>query len=217
MDSPATKVYAPGEVIFREGERGNLMYVLLEGAVDLKVKVEHGEAVIKTVSTPNDFFGEMTLLDDRPRSATAIAERRTKVLLVDGPSFESMILQNGKFALKIIKVLTERIRQANDQVSDLIETMPKDRIARGMVDFALRMGERIHDGSYKVSIEAMKAWINSHLGASLDEVDGAIHRFLKGEAISYAATSAKTKEHVLLPEAFIKANDRRSGLPAAGS
>jgi CRP/FNR family transcriptional regulator, cyclic AMP receptor protein len=209
MASDNVKLFEPGDLIFKEGEKGDLMYVLLEGAVELKKKVERGETVLKVVDTPNDFFGEMALLDERPRSASAIAARKTKVLAVDGPTFESMILANGKFALKIIKVLAARIRRSNDQVSELIETMPKERIARGMTDFALHHGEPIHEGAIKVNVEALKAWVNTHLGAAQDEIEAAIYRLLKDETIVWAPTSAKTKENLVLPEEFIKANDRR--------
>lgn len=211
MEATTVNLYEAGNIIFREGEVGDRMFILLEGAVELRMKVEKGETVIKVVDTPNDFFGEMALLDDRPRSATAVAEKRTKLLVVDGPNFESMILQNGKFALKIIKVLSERIRRSNDRVSELIDTLPRDRIARGMADFARKQGERIHDGSYKVGIEQMKAYINSHLGTPLDEIENAIQRFLKGELIVWAPTSVKTREHLLLPEVFLRENDRRNG------
>ncbi len=207
--SDNTRSFEPGDLIFKEGEAGDLMYVLLEGSVDLKKKVERGETVLKTVDTPNDFFGEMALLDDRPRSATAVATKRTKVLAVDGPTFESMIIANGKFALKIIKILAARIRRSNDQVSELIETMPKERMARGMVDFALRHGEKIHEGGIKVNVEAMKAWINGHLGSAPDEIEASIYRLLKDETIAWAPTSAKSKECLVLPQEFIKANDRR--------
>jgi CRP/FNR family transcriptional regulator, cyclic AMP receptor protein len=209
MANAGEHTFEAGDIIFREGESGEVMFILLEGAVELSVKVDKGEAVIKTVDTPNDFFGEMALLDEAPRSASAKALVRTRLLVVDGPSFESMILQNGRFALKIIKVLSERIRTSNERVSDLIETLPRERIARGMADFAIREGERIHDGSYKVAIEPMKAWINGHLGVPLDELETALFRFLKTERVSYAATSAKTKEHLLLPESFVRENDRR--------
>ncbi len=202
--------FESGDVIFREGDSGDRMYVLLVGAVDLKKKVDRGETVIKTVSEPNEFFGEMALIDDKPRSATAIAARRTNVLAVDGPAFEAMILSNGKFALKIIKVLSERIRRSNEQVSDLIETMPRERIARGMVDYALLHGERIHEGAVKVSLEALKGWINGHLGIPVDEVEAAVQRFLRLESLAWAPTSAKTHEHLVLPRAFIEANDRRA-------
>lgn len=214
MANDNVKTFEPGELIFKEGEKGDLMYVLLEGAVELKMKVGGAETLLKTVDTPNDFFGEMALLDDRPRSAAAIASKRTRVLAVDGPTFESMILSNGKFALKIIKILSARIRHSNDQVSDLIETMPKERMSRGMVDFALRHGEKIHDGGIKVNIEAMKAWMNSHLGAAMGEIESGIYRLLKDESISWAPTSAKTKESIVLPEEFVKANERRSPEPA---
>jgi CRP/FNR family transcriptional regulator, cyclic AMP receptor protein len=210
MASDNVKLFEPGDLIFKEGEKGDLMYVLLEGTVELKMKVERGETVLKTVDTANDFFGEMALLDDRPRSASAVAIKKTKVLAVDGPTFESMILSNGKFALKIIKVLAARIRRSNDQVSELIETMPKERIARGMTDFAVRHGEPIRDGGIKVNVEAMKAWINSHLGAAQDEIEAAIFRLLKDETILWAATSARSKENLVLPQDFVKANDRRT-------
>jgi CRP/FNR family transcriptional regulator, cyclic AMP receptor protein len=210
MANDNVKVYEPGDFIFKEGEKGDLMYVLLEGVVDLTMKVEHGETVLKTVDTPNDFFGEMALLDERPRSASAVAEKKTKVLAVDGPTFESMILTNGKFALKIIKVLAARIRVSNDQVSELIETMPKERIARGMTDFAVRHGELIHDGGIKVNVEAMKNWINTHLGAGQDEIEVAIYRLLKDATIAWASTSSKTKENLVLPKEFVKENDRRT-------
>jgi CRP/FNR family transcriptional regulator len=210
MASDNVKSYAVGELIFKEGEKGDNMYVLLEGAVDLKMKVERGETVLKTVDTPNDFFGEMALLDERPRSASAVAVKPTKVLIVDGPTFESMILSNGKFALKIIKVLAARIRRSNDQVSELIETMPKERIARGMTDFALKHGDPNHEGGIKVNVEAMKAWVNSHLGAAQDEIEAAIFRLLKDETISWAITSARTKENIILPKDFIKENERRT-------
>ncbi|MBL8968400.1 MAG: Crp/Fnr family transcriptional regulator [Spirochaetaceae bacterium] len=217
MEASTVKVCEAGEVIFREGEKGDLMYVLLEGAVELKKKVERGETVLKIVNAPNDFFGEMALLDDRPRSATAVAEKRCKLLLVDRPSFEAMILQNGKFALKIIKVLSERIRRSNDQVSELIETLPKERIARGMADYARKHGERIHDGGTKVAVALMSGWINSHLGVPPDEIEAAIYRMVKAETIVYAATSAKTKEHLVLSEEFLRENDRRSGEPEDGA
>ncbi len=212
MANDNVKHFEPGDIVFKEGEKGDLMYVLLEGSVELKKKLERGETVLKVVDTPNDFFGEMALLDERPRSATAIASRKTKVLAVDGPTFESMILANGKFALKIIKVLAARIRRSNDQVSDLIETMPKERIARGMTDFALHHGEPIHEGGIKVNVEAMKNWVNTHLGAAQDEIEAAIYRLLKDETIAWAPTSAKTKENLVLPAAFVRENDRRSQL-----
>jgi CRP/FNR family transcriptional regulator, cyclic AMP receptor protein len=204
------KIYVAGESVFREGDPGEVMYVLLAGAVDLKKRVEGGETVLTTVNEPNEFFGEMALIDGRPRSASAVAVLDSRLLVVDQPAFESMVLTNGKFALRIIKVLSERIRFSNERVSDLIETLPKERIQRGMVDFGLHFGERIHDGGLKVRLEDLKEWINGHLGVSRDDLESAIFRMLRDGAIRWAATSSQTKEHVVLPEDFIRRADRRA-------
>jgi hypothetical protein len=56
----------------------------------------------------------------------------------------------------------------------------------------------------------MKNWVNTHLGAAQDEIEAAIYRLLKDETISWAPTSAKTKENLVLPREFVKENDRRT-------
>lgn len=205
----STQTFEAGTVIFKEGDKGALMYILVKGCVELRKKVEGGETVLKLVRTPNEFFGEMSLIDGRPRSATAIASERSSLIAVDDGVFDNMVLSNPKFALTIIKTLSARIRSSNVQISELIETIPRERMARGMVDFALQQGEKIFDGGYKVHIDTMRSWVNTHTGIALDDFDACLARFLRNEALRYAATSAKTKEHVVLPESFINENNRR--------
>lgn len=210
MEDKKVAAFQPGQVIFREGEVGKVMYILLSGAVDLKKRVDKGETVLKTVDTPNDFFGEMALLDDLPRSATAVAAKPTRLLVVDEQSFERFILTNGKFALKIIKALSERIRNSNIHITELIETRLKERIQRGMTDYALRSGEKIFNGGTKISIEPMKEWINTHLGIAKDDIDNHLFKLLKDETVVYAPTSVKTKDAVVLSEDFIRTYNRRT-------
>jgi len=212
MAEEKTRIYEAGEIIFREGTTGNLMYILVEGAVELRKSVEGGEAVLKVVTTPNDFFGEMAIIDGLPRSATAVTSKRTKLLLVDEAVFESMVLGNPRFALTIIKALSARIRASNVRVSELIETIPRERIAQGMAEYAIGNGERIFDGGWKVGIDDMRAWINSHLGIGFEDINEHLARLIKIGTVRLAATSAKTREHVVLTETFMRNNapaDRR--------
>lgn len=204
-----TQIFEAGTVIFKEGDKGTLMYILVKGCIELRKKVEGGETVLKLVKTPNEFFGEMSLIDGRPRSATAFASEKTTLITVDDTIFDSMVLSNPKFALTIIKTLSARIRSSNVQISELTETIPRERTARGMVDFALQHGELIFDGGFKVHVETMRSWVNSHTGIAFDDFDACLVRFLKNEVLRYAATSAKTKEHVVLSELFVRENNRR--------
>ena len=204
------KEYEAGEVIFKERQKGNEMYVLLEGSVELKKKVDTGEQLLKCVDTPNDFFGEMTLIDGEPRSATAVAAQPTKLLVVDQQSFENMITTNGKFALKIIKILSERIRSANIHISELASEIPRERCMRGMVDFALKHGEKIFNGGLKINTTEMADWVHTHMGVSKQEIANCLFKLVKVEEITYAASSAASKEEIVLPSDFVARHNRRS-------
>ncbi len=204
------KEYKPGDYIFKEKEKGEAMYILLEGAVELKKKVDTGEQLLKLVDTPNDFFGEMTLIDGEPRSATAVAVQPTRLAAVDQATFENLILSNGKFALKIIKILSERIRRSNIHISELISEIPRERCLRGMVDFALKHGEEIFNGGLKINTAAMANWVNSHMGVSKKDIANCVYKLLKVKEISYAPTSATTKEEIVLPPDFVDRHNRRA-------
>ena len=205
------KEFAEGEYIFREREKGEEMYVLLEGTVELKKKVDTGEQLLKVVDQPNDFFGEMALIDGNPRSATAIAASPTRLVAVDQVSFENMIVSNGKFALKIIKILSERIRLSNLHISELASEIPRERCLRGMVDFAMKHGEKIFNNGLKVNVAAMADWVNSHMGVSKKDIANCIYKLIKVKEIDYAPTSATSKEEVVLPPGFVERHNRRAG------
>ena len=213
MEMGQVRVVSQGEVIFSEGSPGDLMYVLLEGAIELRKKVGKGESVLKTVESPNDFFGEMALIDGRSRSATAVAAKHSRLLLIDGATFENMIVTNGKFALKIIKVLSDRIRHSNSAIEELIETAPRERWLHGMADYARQFGEKIHDGSTKLSVRDLRAWMNSRMGVAVEESDAILAKLLRGEVVSWAPTSSKTNEDLLVSETVLKGYDRRSDGP----
>jgi len=186
MEQGQTKIFMTGEVVFAEGDEGKLMYVLLEGTVELRKKVGKSETVLKSVSTVNDFFGEMALVDERPRSASAVAVKPTRLLVIDGPTFENMILTNGKFALKIIKMLSDRIRHSNLTIESLHEVTPRDRFIRGLADFAALQGEKIFDGRFKIPFGEFKTWANSRLGFSLEECDAMAARLVKSMLIAWS-------------------------------
>jgi CRP-like cAMP-binding protein len=200
------KEFIKGEIIFREGDLGDVMYVLQEGVVDLKKKVEKGEVVLKTITRPSEFFGEMALIDGSPRSASAVAAAPTKVISIDGKSFEKMILSNGKFALKIIKILSDRIRNSNQHLEVLIDTSPRDRIISGMAGFALEFGEKLFKGHYKVSIRELRIWLNGNMGMPYDDIDAWIGKFLTTRIIVYAGTS---RDHLIFSQSFVQKYDKK--------
>ena len=185
------------------------MYILLEGAVELRKEVQGAEIVLKTIDQKNDFFGEMALIDGKPRSATAVAVKPTRLIPVDINAFEKIVLTNGKFAWKIIGILSDRIRETNKQLEGLLNTSPKERINFAIADFALKLNTKIHDGRYKVPVEDLKSWLNNRCGICMDEIDNHLFRLLKSESIAYGASKEKGNTELLSSTSFINQYNRR--------
>jgi CRP-like cAMP-binding protein len=98
-----------GAEIFLEEQRYKNMYVLISGAVALK----RNGRILRIVDTPHDFFGELFLVTDEPSGFSAAAIRPSKLLRIDESNFARIIQTNGKFALKIVQALSEKIRGKN--------------------------------------------------------------------------------------------------------
>jgi len=99
---------APGDVLFKEGERGDAMFVLLEGTMDIMV----GGKVVEN-SKRGAIIGEMALIDQSPRGATAVARGPVRLAKVDQRRFHFLIQQNPFFATHVMKELADRLRQMN--------------------------------------------------------------------------------------------------------
>ena len=95
-----------GEVIFREYDMGAEMYVIVEGEVELRI----AQSVVETLG-PGEPFGEMALIDQAPRTATAIAKTDCKLAVIPEKRFLFMIQTTPHFALQIMKVMADRLRR----------------------------------------------------------------------------------------------------------
>ena len=102
--------YAVGQHIFAEGQPGDVMYVVKEGEVDVLV----GGKVVDTVG-PGGLIGEMALIDKRPRSATAVAKTDCKLVSVNEQRFQRLVQQTPHFAIQVMRVMAQRLRQMNAQ------------------------------------------------------------------------------------------------------
>jgi CRP-like cAMP-binding protein len=104
-----TRIVPAGETIIREGEPGDVMYVLLEGEIDIAV---HGRVINHL--QPGDMFGELALIDSRPRSATAIAVAECKLAMVDQRRFMFLVQETPFFAIHVMDVLASRLRRQTE-------------------------------------------------------------------------------------------------------
>ncbi len=188
------RFFQTGSVIFRENEQGGEMYVIIQGAVEIRKTT--GSVSSKTLIKlgKGDIFGEMALIEKKPRSASAVAVQPTKVLGINEKLYESMLGSNPDFARKMNKVLSERIRKSNFLIQHLMTTNKLNQLWSGLAEFAKERGVSTFKGS-RVNVTDFTHWALEHLGMTEKDIDILLSVLLKREIISY---SAKGKEEILV-------------------
>jgi CRP/FNR family cyclic AMP-dependent transcriptional regulator len=102
--------YEPGQIVVTQGTPGQAFYLIVEGAVEY---LRDG-SVLGTFG-PGEFFGEMSLLDEAPRSASVRAAEQTQCLMLSSWDFKALLLKKPEIAIKLLEVLSRRIRVSNER------------------------------------------------------------------------------------------------------
>jgi CRP-like cAMP-binding protein len=134
------KTFPAGAVLFSEGEVGREMYVIQGGRVQLTRMVRGREIHLATLP-PGEFFGEMAIVNNRPRSAKAVVVEESQLLVIDGRTFEAMVRGNAEIALRFIKKMAARLEQANQQVETLLVADLNHRVAHHLRQLASTVGD----------------------------------------------------------------------------
>lgn len=138
--------YSKDAVIFFENEPGDTLFMISSGRIRVTILGDDGREVILSMLGAGDFFGEMALLDQEPRSATAIAADETELLSLSRSDFQGVLTANPGIMVALIRVLTARLRRANHQISTLALLDVYGRVARVILDMAREEGRRLKDG-----------------------------------------------------------------------
>ena len=114
-----------GDIIFSEGEIGTEMYILQSGTVEL-LKEIGGETRVLSTLEKGDFFGEMSVLEDLPRTASARAKTDVELVRINGATFDAMLKSNTEIAVRMLRKLSRRVREVTDMLEKEIgHTVPE--------------------------------------------------------------------------------------------
>ena len=130
------KSYPRNSVILFEDDPGDALYVVAQGQVKVVLIGDDGREVILSVLGPGEFFGEMSLLDDEPRSAHVIAMEESDLLVLRREDFEGILTEHPKIALALLRELTRRLRRADEKVGALVLLDVTGRVARLLLELA---------------------------------------------------------------------------------
>jgi CRP/FNR family cyclic AMP-dependent transcriptional regulator len=132
--------YPKNSVILFEDDPGDALFIVASGQVKVVLIGEDGREVILSVLSDGDFFGEMSLIDDEPRSAHVIAMKDSSLLVLRRDDFQQQIQQLPSIALKVLKVLVGRLRRADAKIGGLVLLDVNGRVAKLLLDLADESG-----------------------------------------------------------------------------
>ena len=184
------KEFKKGEVLFKEGDVGKEMFVVQAGKVNITKTVRDTEKVLATLGA-GEFFGEMAILNQKPRSAGAVMAEDGKLLVIDPKTFEAMIRGNVEIAVRLIKKLSDRLQDADEQIENLLLRDPNSRVVHNLLQQALKRGKPTPQGTL---VAVNLGELHSRMGLNAEEVTDAVQRTAK------ARIFAVVPEGVVIPD-----------------
>jgi CRP/FNR family transcriptional regulator, cyclic AMP receptor protein len=163
--------FPKGRMIVAEGEPSQSLYILLSGRAKVQRSDSEGKEVILAVLGPGEFFGEMSLIDDAPRSASVITLESCDFMAINKDGFKAMMTQSTEMCMQIMKGLVKRLRGADQKIETLALLDVYGRVARVLLDFSENV-----DGVRIVKGRLPRQEIAKMIGASREMVS----RVMKG-------------------------------------
>lgn len=174
--------FTAGGTIFNEGDPGDSLYVVIEGRVRISRVSGSGDEATLALMGPGDCFGELSLFDGRPRSATATATATTRAFVVSRDDFVAWVRERPEASLALLETLSLRLRRTDETVTDLVFLDLAHRLAKHLLTLAAALPEG--DARRRQRIQVTQAELASMLGVSRESVNKQLNQFARDGWIS---------------------------------
>lgn len=185
------RTYSGGSTIFREGEAGDSLHIVIEGRIRIAVLSPAGEEATLALLGPGESCGELSLVDGRPRSASAIASQTTKTLVVMRNDFLRWLSERPRAALAVMETLSLRIRRTDEALSDLAFMDLSHRLAKRLLDLA-------SDQQAGSRLRITQSELAAMLGASRESVNKELNVFARKGWVALGRGSVTLKDPAAL-------------------
>jgi CRP-like cAMP-binding protein len=174
--------YAKDDVVFHESETGDVFCLIREGQVKVTMISPEGKEIILAMLGPGDFFGEMALIDDQPRSATIIATEPLELMTIWRGDFLQILSENFSITKKILAELSRRLRRMSTRIESLATMDVYGRLARYFMDLAEKSGKQLDNGFIAITRPTHQAIANM-IGTSRETVSRLIHDLMREDLL----------------------------------
>ncbi len=144
--SASRRHYRRGDIIFQKDDPGHSLFIVARGSVRIYLPSALGTDLTLAVLGPGQFFGDLSLLDGRPRSASAAALADTNVVILERSDFVALVRSRPEAAMSVLAVVARRLRETDEMASDLAFLDVGGRLAKKLLDLAATNSVRRPDG-----------------------------------------------------------------------
>jgi len=184
-----------GSIIMAAGDPTDSLYIILSGRFKVMMSDADGKEVILSILGPGEFFGEMGLIDDNPRSASVVAIEPCELLVITRRDFKKCMAENAEMAMAVMRGLVRRLREADRKIGSLALLDVYGRVARLLLD----MAETV-DGQKMVTKRLPKQDIAKMIGASREMVSRVMKDLQTGGFIEMRGSTILLRDTIVLPE-----------------
>lgn len=169
----------PNQVLFREGDVGTSMYIVMNGKIKIYHTSPKGDEKTITIFKKGDSFGELALIDGEPRSASAKALTFSELIKLDAFSFHELLQENYNMVKAILIELAKRIRKTNAQVQDLVFLDAKTLVVKTLINLANEHGKRVGLKKVQIDVPLTMQEIANLSGISIEVVEYVIQYLMQ--------------------------------------
>ena len=170
--------YGNRQRIFDKGDDGDRLLGVLAGQVRIYVISSEGRELIMNVIMPGELFGEISLIDGKPRSASAVAIGDTDLLHIRRQDFMTLLKNNGELCLKFMAILCERVRWTSGLLEDASLLDLPSRLAKRLLSLASGIGEKQGDG-IRIGVKLSQTDLGNMLGVTREAVNKQLREWKK--------------------------------------
>ena len=157
--------YKRGETIIRQDDPGSMLYIIMKGHVKIVTLTPEGEELIIAMLSDNDFFGELSLLDGEPHSASAVAMDITQIMTLQRDDFLEAILKSPEMVRNILISLSSRLRRTDILLEDAIRLNLAARLSKRLLELGEKFGVTT-DNCIEIELRLTQQDLANFLGAS---------------------------------------------------
>jgi CRP-like cAMP-binding protein len=174
-DHMRRRTFRRGTMIFHRDQAGDALYIVASGRVRLFVPAEGGEELTVDIAGPGEVFGELALLDGRPRSASAGAVEDTVTYTLDRETFKQALAAIPGLAAGVIELLSARLRHVTEYAESLAYMDVHGRLARALLELAERYG--VAGDGLEIDLDLTQTELATMVGATRERVNRALAVF----------------------------------------